>query len=373
MMSAWATGTVAVALAIKIRHLQFSRTAVVACCAFLLAYVEMAVHYGNVQPLVIAWLFLSLVLSERYPARSGILFALSVTFKLWPIFFLPWFLPRGRRRVIAFFAFWMAVLWIGPVVVFGPAHYRSLLHDWYLTAGRAGTTYTEFAYFPGQSLRGILLRYFTPIVPPLATFPRINVLSLDPRTAVMAWGAISSAVYMSFVVCLLRSDKRKLWAGDGMAFVLYSLLEPYAVKSGLISLAPAALTAAGLYTLGTRKDTAGLQRTDRERRLIVLANRLFLIACAVSFAQAILQYKPLQRYLLSFGVDFWGDVLLLLAFYIWIVHTSLVKSPECGEIQTGRKRGYEFCGEQAFAANLGGARGGARGHADVNAGPSRAI
>ncbi|MBV9611097.1 MAG: hypothetical protein JO091_01440 [Acidobacteriaceae bacterium] len=54
-----------------------------------------------------------------------------------------------------------------------------------------------------------------------------------------------------------------------------------------------------------------------------MANVLFLAACFISFAQALIQYKPLQRYLLSFGLDFWGEILLLIAFCIWIFRTPL--------------------------------------------------
>jgi hypothetical protein len=85
------------------------------------------------------------------------------------------------------------------------------------------------------------------------------------------------------------------------------MFEPFAVKSGLISLAPAALTAACLYTVEK-------QRT---------ANRLFLAACAISFAEAILQYRPWMRYLLSLGTDFWMEILLVAAFVIWIRRSNV--------------------------------------------------
>ena len=106
-------------------------------------------------------------------------------------------------------------------------------------------------------------------------------------------------------------------AWDGIIFVLYSLLEPFAVKSGLISLAPAVVTAACLYTLGSRS------RERLDRASIKWANRLFLAACAGSLAEAIVQYKPLQRWLLSVGLDFWVDLLLLAAFLVWVECTPI--------------------------------------------------
>lgn len=319
MLAAWANASFTVWLAIRIRHLQFRRASVVACCAFTLAYVVLAVRYGNVQPFVIAWIFAALVLSETRPVWAGVLLALAVTFKIWPVMFVVLLLRRIRMRSAYWFVCWLAALWLFPVAVYGPAQYGSLLHEWFVAVRRVGDTYSEFYYFPSQSLRGILLRYLTPVAPPLASFPKINFISLPPRVAVDLWMIASVLAYSSFAVCVLRSSARKLWAWDGLAFVVYSLLEPFAVKSGLISLAPAALVASSLFALG--QESRGY--SERQRRFVVRANRLFLAACVVSFLQAVLQYRPLQRYLLSFGLDFWGELLLAGAFVVWIGFTRV--------------------------------------------------
>ena len=324
MLAAWVTGIISVSLAIRIRRLRFSAASLVCCGAFLLAYLVLAVRYGNVQPFVIAWLFAALVLSESHPLWAGILLALAVTFKIWPILFLPWFFHRERIRAAIWFVVSFVILWILPVPFWGIARYQSLLHEWFTAVGRVGTTYSEFYYFPGQSLRGLLLRYFTPVSPPLKFFPDIHMLSLSPHTAVMMWMIAGLAVYCFFVVAMLRSSAQKLWAWDGLIFVLYSLLEPYAVKSGLISLGPAVLIAACLFTLGTSNlDSA--PATAKQRRSIFRANKLFLTACALSFAGAVVQYKPWQRFLLSIGLDFWAEVFLLAALFIWIEFTPLAE------------------------------------------------
>lgn len=308
MLAAWTTAILSVSLAIRIRQLRFDALSIVACCAFMLAYVVLAIRYGNVQPFVIAWLLAALVLSETHPIWAGILLALAVTFKIWPIMFLPWFLRKARLPAAFYFLTGLLALWLLPFPIFGAAGYLSLLHDWYTAVHRMGATYTEFYYFPSQSLRGILLRYVTPVAPPLKTFPRINILSLSPRTAVVIWGITALIAYFAIVIAMLRSNPRKQWAWDGAIFVVYSLLEPYAVKSGLISLGPAALIAACLFTLNIRTKMARPS----------WANALFIVACSVSFIQAILQYKPWQRILLTIGLDFWTEILLLAAFLIWI-------------------------------------------------------
>lgn len=324
MLAAWITGILSVSLAIRIRRLHFSATSLICCCVFLLPYLVLAVRYGNVQPFVIAWLFAALVLSESHPLWAGILLALAVTFKIWPILFLPWFFHRERIRAAIWFVVSFVILWMLPVPFFGIAGYGSILHDWFTAVSRVGATYSESYYFPGQSLRGLLLRYFTPVLPPLKFFPDIHVLSLSPHTAVVIWMIAGLAVYSFFVAAMLRSSARKLWAWDGLVFVLYSLLEPYAVKSGLISLGPAILIAACLFTLGT-SHLRSTPVTPKERRFIFRANKLFVAACALSFLGAIVQYKPWQRFLLSIGLDFWAEVLLLAALFIWIEFTPLAE------------------------------------------------
>ena len=312
MLCAWINAAWTIWLALRVRHLRFETKSIVAILGFLCAYLVLAVRYGNVQPFVIAWIFAALILSESRPLVAGLLLALAATFKIWPVLFLAWLFPRGRRLTAAWFGASMVVLWCAPVAVFGAAGYSKLLQEWYSAVGRVGTTYSEFYYFPGQSIRGILLRWLTPIAPPLSYFPRINILSLSPLTAVHIWMGTAAILYGCFVIWMLRSDRRTLWAWDGVAFVLYSMIEPYAVKSGLISLAPAVITAGCLYALDN------LSPASSRDKAVQWANRFFLAACTISFFQAIAQYKPLQRYLLSFGLDFWGECLLLTALAIWI-------------------------------------------------------
>lgn len=331
MLAAWANAAWVVWLAFRVRGLRFSKEAAFACCAFLLAYVYLAVHYGNVQPFVIAWMFAALILAESHPRWAGLLLALSVTFKLWPIIFLPLLLKRQRIRSAWWFAGWLSALWAFPLLIFGVGAYATLLQDWYVAVKRVGDTYSELYYFPGQSLRGIFLRYFTPVDPPLSYFPHINFLSLSPEIAVQLWMGVNTVVYACFAIGVLRTRASQLWAWDGLAFVIYSLVEPFAVKSGLISVAPAALTAACLFTLG-----GGVHQARGLSPGVRWANRLFLAACAVSFGQAILQYLPWQRLLLSYGADFWGNVLLVAAFLVWIrervpeeLHAPLAEMGAC--------------------------------------------
>src|SRR5579871_6124737 len=80
-----------------------------------------------------------------------------------------------------------------------------------------------------------------------------------------------AAVYCVFLLWMLRSDRRTLWIWDGVGFVLYSIVEPHAVKSGLISLGPALLTAGCLYSLASEQPP--------RRGRAALANTLFIAVC----------------------------------------------------------------------------------------------
>jgi uncharacterized membrane protein len=141
MLAAWLTAGVTLLLAIRIRKLRFNRKSLLAIGVLMIANLMLAVRYGNVQPFVISWLFAALVLSESYPLCAGLLLALAVSFKIWPIMFVPWLFPRERRRSAVYFAVSLVTLWILPLPFFGAQGYWSLLKDWYAAVGRVGTTY----------------------------------------------------------------------------------------------------------------------------------------------------------------------------------------------------------------------------------------
>jgi len=315
MLVAWAAAIATVWTAVRVRGLRFSNTAMVACCAYMLAYLVLAIRYGNVQPFAICAIFASLMLAEKQPGWSGILLALAITFKIWPILFLPWLLRRTRLRAATYSLVWLIVIWMLPLPVFGASGYRALIQQWYGAISGLGATYPDVHYVLGESLRELMVRHFTAAAPALKDVPAFHILALSQSTVTIIWAVVSVAVYSWFAVCMLRSDVRKMWAWDGLAFVLYSIVEPYAVKSGLISLGPAVLTAACLYTLGTEERA--------EQPIISRANTLFLGACLIAVIGTVIQYRPWQHFLLGIGLDFWAELLLLSAMFLWITRTNL--------------------------------------------------
>lgn len=308
MLGAWTAAIVAVIFAVRAAHLRFTRNAILATCAYMLSYVVLAIHSGNVQPYLIAMILVALFLSESHPVVAVFLLAIAITFKIWPVFFLPWFLHDRRRVVLALLIPVMLVLWLTPLMLWNPSHYFDLIHQWYCSEFQSATTNSEIWYFPGQSLRGVLLRYLTAPDPWIKGFPDVHILSLSPGTVVRVWEATAVVVYTSACIATLRSDPSKRWVWDGMSFALFTLLEPFCVKSGMISLGPAVLIAAALYSGEWRSPWSSGE---------TLARRLFLAACTLSFLGAVTQYKPLLRLLLAFGLDFYAAVMLLVALLLW--------------------------------------------------------
>ena len=306
MLGAWATAIAAVILTVRAADLRFTRNAIMGACACMLAYAVLAVRYGNIQPYLIAMILVALVLSETHPVASASLLALAITFKIWPLFFVPWFLRRNRRMVLVWLIPAMLLLWLVPLFVWSPSRYLDLIAQWYRTEFQSLGVNSEMWYFPGQSLRGILLRYLTVSEPWAKGFPDVHMFSFSPAGVVRAWEAIAAATYAAASIAMLRSDYSKRWIWDGASFALFTLLEPFGPISGMISLGPAALIAAAAYS---REGCSGKSRES-------LAGRLFAGACALSFLGAVMQYKPLLRLLLVLGLDFYAALLLFTALVL---------------------------------------------------------
>lgn len=306
MLGEFCCVVISVFVCIRIWHLRFRPVAVVACSALMLPYLVLSARYGNVQPFVIAFLFLALVLPEE-SWLSGLLFALAVSFKLTPLFFLPWFLKR--RKALAFFCVFTLTLWLAPFAFFGVDGYLRMLRDWYAAASNIGASPSEFHYFPGQTLRALCLRFLTPVNPPISGYPTVNLLSLTPSAAVKVWQFLALGIYAFVIFCLFRAGQRTVLLWNGLAFVLYSVLQPFAVKVSLISLGPAAAIGAAFFTIraANSSDTRNLW-----------ANRLYLASALLSFGAACVQYKPYLRFLQAIGIDFWVSCLLGASLLLWI-------------------------------------------------------
>jgi hypothetical protein len=321
MVGAWTAAVAAVVLTVHTVRLRFSKAAVVAASAYMLAYVVLAIRSGNVQPYLIAMILAAIVLSDSRGWASAFLLALAISFKVWPVFFLPCFVRRQRRAVLVRLIPAMLLLWVAPLLLWSPFHYLDLIRQWYDSEFQSAIAYSELWYFPGQSLRGVLLRYLTASSPWINGFPDVHLTSLSPATVVVTWAVVASLLYLAAFIAMLQSDTRKQWVWDGLFFALFSILQPFCLKSSMISLGPAVLVAAALCSEETR-----LFQSTPEKA----ARLLFFAACGVSLCGAVLQYKPLLRLLLALGLDFYAALLLVASLLLWALRPVLGNAVSAG-------------------------------------------
>jgi hypothetical protein len=338
MAGAWATAAWAVRVALARMPWRMTGREAALAGGYMAVYVVLAVKAGNIQPYLIAMILAALALAERHRASAAALLAGAISFKIWPLYFLPWFAVRGRRGVLGWTALFLALLWLAPLARWTPGEYAALLGQWFRSEFGTATAASELWYYPGQSLRGMLLRYLSRPGEWAAGYPDVHLMELPPRVVVNVWTGLSAVLYAGLCVGVWRARARRRWLWDGMAFAGLTLLQPFAPKSSLISMGPAALAAA----------VAG----SRDRR----ARWLFAAACALSVAGAVVQQRYAQRLGLVLGVDFAAAVLVAAALLRHDLHRGL---PEGG----ARAGGVED-GELALVA-----AGGEGGEGDAEAQP----
>jgi Glycosyltransferase family 87 len=330
ILGAWTLAIVSVLTTARVLHLQFRPPAVLLSFAGILAYCVLAVHSGNIQPYLIAMIFSALTLSRRRPVLAAGLLAISISFKIWPVFFLPCFLRPGRRAVLTWLFPALLILWLIPLVVWPPHQYVHLIGQWYREELQIGSAPSELWYFPGQSLRGILLRYTTSADPWLHGFPDVHFVCLSTAAAVRIWFVAASCTYVAVCSVMLRSAARTQWVWDGLFFALFCVLEPFCPKSSMIALGPAVMVGAALYS----EITAG-----GSVRAAWIARRLFVLACVLSFLCAVMQYRPALRLMLAIGADFYVSLLLLLALALWIAGMKALRSTSLPQRKTSEGAG----------------------------------
>ncbi|HTS46698.1 MAG TPA: glycosyltransferase family 87 protein [Bryobacteraceae bacterium] len=309
ILMAWVACSIATYLAIRAWKLRFTVGGTLLGVIFLAPYVVLAVKFGNVQPYLIALVLLALLFAETHPGWSGLALAVAICFKVWPLFFAPWLLLRRRRSALYYAGGATAVLWTAPVLFFGWSRYLYLLQDFF-THVVALASGPEAVWYSSQSLRGVLLRLLTRSVHPRDGYPDVSFASLPPALMVDCYLVLSILIYGYAVFAMWRSDESRRWLWDAGAFVLFSALQPFCMNSSLISLLPAILAGAHVYSAPAGQFPAA-------------AKRAFLVAC-VLVVLSISPYLPLQREVLMLGIDFW--IMLALATGLgFAVHTGARK------------------------------------------------
>lgn len=281
------------ALAIQDRRTQWISILIAA------PYLVQELRYGNLQFYIVAMVILALIWAKDRPVRAGLLLGFAASLKVWPLFFVPYWLARQFRMAAVIAVAGTLLLTLAPSLVFGWSSNVDFLRQWYAQESSIQMGAGE-VWFPNQSIRGVLVRYFSEVDysgAPDPNYPAVHVASLEPTTLRPVALGLSAVAYLGLLLfARARPERSRDW--DGLSFVVLALVQPLTQKYALCMLWWPAILVARIAT-GARSAAWGW--------------RLAVVAAAVSVLQPLIPGSSNQRLLQTLGVDFWVTVLMGLA------------------------------------------------------------
>jgi hypothetical protein len=264
-------------------------------------YLALEFHYGNVQFYVFSLVALALLCLKKRPSLAALALALGISIKAWPLFFVPYCMALGYRRVVLWTMGIALAFTLIPTAFFGPLRYAGLLKAWGAQELGVAATPGEpgIIGFPSQSLHSVMMRYFVSLdysKLPDPHYPKFNLTAVDSGAIEAAWVALSVAGYAALL--FLASTQRKT---DGLvihaiAFCSYVLLQPFTQSGDLVVLLWPIVVAAALLH-GSAKLPSGA-RTALWAALFLMTFKTLLPGAAMHRALEVL------------GLDFWLACLL---------------------------------------------------------------
>lgn len=310
-------------------------------------------HYGNAHLLAICLLFAACYFVQtKKPIVGGLALALAISIKLTPAIFLPYFALRKQWRLLATVVMFLIGINLVPAFYFGFGKNSELLKDWFDHV----VVNQEFHETNGPinlSLKGQLRRYFSTVdyeqrVDGDVRYPAVNLVSLPLPQIDLVWMSITILVCLFiFGLIVFARDKLRRRKGEERAnaqgdrdaeyaesgrnrfkeiypleiallICLMLLAEPLTSKIYFIAL---------LWPVASLAAFAFNQSSRQARRM-----RVLLIGIAiVNSVLPLLPGRSLQRLLLVLGVDFYVNLLVLLALvYVILAIVRSVPSPSGG-------------------------------------------
>jgi alpha-1,2-mannosyltransferase len=288
------------------------------------SYFVTVLHYGNAHLLAIFLLFAACYFaSERKSVFAGLAMALAITIKLTPALILPYFALKKQWRLLASVAVFLAVINLAPAAYFGFARNNELLKTWFEHV----VVSQEFHEANGPinlSLKGQLRRTFSAVdyaqrVDGDVQYPAVNLTALPPSQIDFVWIAISVLACLAafgLLVFVSRTagaeGERKIFGETfaleiGLLICLMLFVGPLTSKIYFIAL---------LWPVGALAAFAFNQATRQAKRV----RGLLIFVAIVNSVLPLLPGRSLQRWLLVLGVDFYVNLLLLLALgYVLLV------------------------------------------------------
>jgi glycosyl transferase family 87 len=266
---------------------------------FIAPYMVEEFRYGNAQFFVIAMAMFALLIARERPVAAAASLALGICIKVWPLFFVPYLAARRDWKVVAWTMVFVLVLTMLPSLYFGFQGNVQLIRQWYEQESNTQLGLSE-AWFPNQSLRGELMRYFTAIdysKVPDSNYPQVNIAAFDPANVLMIWAAISATAYVGLLFIANGGRENNDWFDHALAFCLLALLEPFTQKYMLAMLLWPALMAGSLMT-------------RPPLRILIYTAALFVLI------QPLIPGSQAQRLLQALGLDFVAVALLCSAYIV---------------------------------------------------------
>jgi hypothetical protein len=178
-------------------------------------YLVIALRYGNVHLFVLLLVILGVLAWSRGRVwTASLALAVGGAIKIFPLFLLPVFAVRREWALAARVAGLSAILWLLPVLYFGPQQTMSLYRSWYEMVLRdAGDFKKQHAL--DQSLEGALERWFTRVDYSQyqdGEYPQVTLVELPRMVVKLGTTGIRVAVLaLSLWMCVVlrRASERR--------------------------------------------------------------------------------------------------------------------------------------------------------------------
>ncbi|MGA9056509.1 MAG: glycosyltransferase family 87 protein [Terriglobia bacterium] len=284
----------------------------------LLPYLLYELQVGNVQLFLVEMVCLALLLCDEHPFVASLLLGLATAIKVWPGFILPFLAVRGRGRwrigvqslAAAGFFTVLPGVWLGWNNLF------HLLKQWFVQERQINALLGD-RWYVSQSLRGVMLRYFTRMDYsglPDQNYRQVNLVSLPSWEVRQFWLMLAIVLGLLALVWIYRC------ASDGAAYSIFFcsllIIQPNVGRAMFVTLLWPILYAGIVLTD---------QKAPRFTRWVLMG------AAAVAVLEPLVPGAASQRLGHVLGIDFFGVLVPLtivhLSYSSWGTSSPLWKPP----------------------------------------------